>query len=568
MKDKSVAKKTEILSGAEIILRALEAEGVRDIFGYPGGSVIPLYDAIYHNENLDHVLTRHEQGAIHAAAGYARATGKVGVCIATSGPGATNLVTGLADAFLDSTPIVAITGQVTNNLLGRDSFQEAHISGIVIPITKYSYLVKDIKDLARVIHEAFYIAKSGRPGPVLIDIPKDVTLQTAEFIYPPVIDLPGYQPVHTATESALDQAAAALAKAERPLIFIGGGAVNAKAYKEVAELQKRLNIPFTYTLMGKGLLSDYDESCLGMLGMHGTAYANYAMHETDLVLGLGVRFDDRVTGKLSEFAKGATVIHADIDGAEFNKNVRADIILHGDLKETLQLLNKKLTKVSFPDWQAWKDHLAELKLTHPLQCENEQYLTPAFILEAINELVEGEAFFTTEVGQNQMWAAQYLKCKYPNTFITSGGLGTMGYGLPSATGIQKAHPEKPVFLIAGDGSLQMNIQEMATLVHSKLPVNIILLNNYSLGMVKQWQNFFFDSRYSSTDMTGQPDFVKLAEAYGAVGKRIFSKEEVAPALLEARNSDKVYLLDFQIDPCQNVYPMVPAGGTLNNMYLS
>ncbi len=568
MKDKSVAKKTEILSGAEIILRALEAEGVRDIFGYPGGSVIPLYDAIYHNENLDHVLTRHEQGAIHAAAGYARATGKVGVCIATSGPGATNLVTGLADAFLDSTPIVAITGQVTNNLLGRDSFQEAHISGIVIPITKYSYLVKDIKDLARVIHEAFYIAKSGRPGPVLIDIPKDVTLQTAEFIYPPVIDLPGYQPVHTATESALDQAAAALAKAERPLIFIGGGAVNAKAYKEVAELQKRLNIPFTYTLMGKGLLSDYDESCLGMLGMHGTAYANYAMHETDLVLGLGVRFDDRVTGKLSEFAKGATVIHADIDGAEFNKNVRADIILHGDLKETLQLLNKKLTKVSFPDWQAWKDHLAELKLTHPLQCENEKYLTPAFILEAINELVEGEAFFTTEVGQNQMWAAQYLKCKYPNTFITSGGLGTMGYGLPSATGIQKAHPEKPVFLIAGDGSLQMNIQEMATLVHSKLPVNIILLNNYSLGMVKQWQNFFFDSRYSSTDMTGQPDFVKLAEAYGAVGKRIFSKEEVAPALLEARNSDKVYLLDFQIDPCQNVYPMVPAGGTLNNMYLS
>ncbi|MEI7884829.1 MAG: biosynthetic-type acetolactate synthase large subunit [Clostridia bacterium] len=567
MKNK-VALQKEVLSGAEIILRALEAEGVRDIFGYPGGSVIPLYDAIYHNKKLNHILTRHEQGAIHAAAGYARATGEVGVCIATSGPGATNLVTGLADAFMDSTPIVAITGQVTNNLLGRDSFQEAHISGIVIPITKYSYLVKDIKDLARVIHEAFYIAKSGRPGPVLIDIPKDVTVQTAEFNYPPIIDLPGYQPVHLVSDTAIDQTIAAILAAERPLIFIGGGAVNAKAFREVAELRKLLSIPFTYSLMGKGLLSDYEEASLGMLGMHGTAYANYAMHETDLVIGLGVRFDDRVTGKLSEFAKHATVIHADIDGAEFNKNVQADIILHGDLKETLQILNKKLAKVTLPAWKSWKEHLAELKATHPLQCENDKYLTPAFILESINDLVEGEAFFTTEVGQNQMWAAQYLKCKYPNTFITSGGLGTMGYGLPSATGIQKAHPDKPVFLIAGDGSLQMNIQEMATLVQNKLPVNIILLNNYSLGMVKQWQNFFFDSRYSSTDMTGQPDFVKLAEAYGAVGKRIVTQAEVAPALREALNSDKVYLLDFQIDPGQNVYPMVPAGGTLNNMYLA
>ncbi|MDS1029329.1 biosynthetic-type acetolactate synthase large subunit [Bacillota bacterium LX-D] len=557
----------EELTGAQILLKALAAEGVEVIFGYPGGQVLPIYDEIYRTKNITHILTRHEQGAVHAADGYARSTGKPGVCLATSGPGATNLVTGIANAYMDSVPIVAITGQVPSALLGRDSFQEADIVGITTPITKYSYLVKDVKDLARVIHEAFHIATTGRPGPVLIDIPKDITTEKTEFIYPPSLELPGYRLKSTVNLEQVNKAAEAIVKAKQPVLFVGGGVISSGASEEIGKLIELTDIPLTYSLMGKGAFPDNREQCLGMLGMHGTAYANYAAYESDLIFGIGVRFDDRVTGRLDTFGTQAKIIHIDIDPAEIGKNVQVDIPLAGDVKKVLQELNKVLENKGYrPAIEPWKQKIAEWKNKYPLKYETVPgVIKPQFVVEQIYAATNGEAYICTEVGQNQMWAAQYYSSLKPRNFITSGGLGTMGFGLPAAMGVQMAHPEAVVFNIAGDGSIQMNSQEFATIVQNKLPINVAILNNHTLGMVRQWQELFFDKHYSHTSMTGQPDFVKLADAYGAVGLRVEKPEDVRPALEEAISSPKAYILDFIIEADEKVYPMVPAGCSINNM---
>ncbi|WP_227764490.1 biosynthetic-type acetolactate synthase large subunit [Zhaonella formicivorans] len=565
--DVNKAIKEEHLTGAQILLKALEKEGVEVIFGYPGGANIPIYDELYRTKNITHILTRHEQGAVHAADGYARATGKPGVCLATSGPGATNLVTGIANAYMDSIPLVAITGQVALGLLGRDSFQEADITGITTPITKYSYLVKDVRDLARIVHEAFHLATTGRPGPVLIDLPKDITVQKAEFKYPPELDLPGYKPRTMINAAQIGKAAQAILEAKRPVIFAGGGVINAGASKELLALATLTGAPVTYSLMGKGAFPDAHPQCLGMVGMHGTAYANYAVWESDLLIGLGVRFDDRVTGKLSTFASQAKVIHIDIDPAELGKNVVAHVPIAGDVKEALSELLKVLkAKGCNLDLASWRQKIDNWKREYPLRYEKSgNVIKPQYVIEQINEVTKGEAYIVTEVGQHQMWAAQYYQSSKPRTFFTSGGLGTMGFGLPAAMGVQMAHPEAVVFNIAGDGSIQMNSQEFATIVHNKLPINVAILNNHYLGMVRQWQELFFGKRYSHTDMTGQPDFVKLAEAYGAVGLRVEKPEDVRPALEEAAASPRAYILDFVVDESENVFPMVPAGASLNEM---
>jgi acetolactate synthase-1/2/3 large subunit len=556
------------LTGAQILLQVLENEGVDLIFGYPGGMVLPIYDEIYRNQKIKHILTRHEQGAAHAADAYARATGKVGVCLATSGPGATNLVTGIANAYMDSIPLVAITGQVNLELLGKDSFQEADITGITTPITKYNYLVKDVKELGRVLHEAFYIAQTGRPGPVLVDISKTVTLQKAFYEYPVDLVLPGYKKTQVDQTTKLQQAIELIKIAKKPLVFVGGGCLKGSQVGKVVDLVEWLGSPITYSLMGKSVFPDEDEKCVGMVGMHGTKAANYAMTECDLLLGIGVRFDDRVTGKIEAFAPNAKIIHIDIDPAELNKNIKVFLGIEGDANEMsealLDLLKKETIK---PDICSWMETIQVWKTEHPLQynLDAEGMIKPQYVLEKIGQLTKGEAYVTTEVGQNQMWSAQYYPCKNPRTFISSGGLGTMGFGLPAAMGVQFAHPDAVVFAIAGDGSIQMNSQELATIVENQLPLNIVILNNHNLGMVRQWQKLFFEERYSYTGMSGQPDFVKLAEAYGAVGVRITRVEEVEKILKEAINSPKPYVIDVIIDPNEDVFPMVPAGGALNNM---
>lgn len=553
------------LSGAQILMKALELEGVDTIFGYPGGAVLPLYDALFHTPSLCHILARHEQGAVHAADGYARATGKPGVVFATSGPGATNLVTGIANAYMDSIPLVAFTGQVGLDLLGKDSFQEADITGITLPITKYNYLVKDPSKLAYIIHEAFYVATSGRPGPVLIDIPKDVQTAIVPFgDYPPKLELPGYQLEENDLTGKLQNITAVLGKAKKPLIFAGGGVISSEACQELMVLAEKTGIPVAYSLMGKGAFPDNHPLCLGMVGMHGLAHTNYAFAGCDFLLGLGVRFDDRVTGKLDEFCSQATIAHIDIDPAEINKNIRVPLSIVGDVKNVLQNLLDLLQDTEKRDYTPWRQQIAGWKEEHPLRYENKG-LKPQYIIQAISEMTKGEAYIATEVGQHQMWAAQYFQTNKPRTFITSGGLGTMGYGFPAAIGVQVAHPDAIVFDIAGDGSIQMNSQELATAVQYKLPINIAILNNGYLGMVRQWQEMFFDRSYSHVDMTWAPDFVKLAEAYGAMGLRVERPEDVRPALEEAIHSKETYILDFIVEREENVFPMVPAGGAIHNM---
>lgn len=557
----------EKLSGAQVLLQALIKEGVDTIFGYPGGAVLPIYDELYSTPALRHILSRHEQGAVHAADGYARTTGKPGVVFATSGPGATNLVTGIATAYMDSVPLVAITGQVGLDLLGKDSFQEADITGVTLPVTKYNYLVKDPERLAYVIHEAFYVATSGRPGPVLIDIPKDVQTAMVDFQdYPPALELPGYQLVENNLEEKLTQVLGALEKAQKPMIFVGGGIIKSQAWDEVRALAEKTNIPAAYSLMGKGAFPDGHPLCIGLVGMHGLAASNYAFTECDFLLGLGVRFSDRVTGKLDEFCPNATVVHVDIDPAEINKNIKAPFSIVGDAKKILgQMLSLMEERWQGKEnYSSWHERIKGWQEQYPLRYEHKG-LKPQYIIEEINALTGGEAFVTTEVGQNQMWAAQYFQAVNPRSFATSGGLGTMGYGFPAAIGVQVAHPDGIVFDIAGDGSIQMNIQELATAVQYELPVNIVILNNGYLGMVRQWQEMFFDGRYSQVDMTFSPDFVKLAEAYGAVGLRVEKPEDVRPALEEAINSKKTYVLDCVIEQEENVFPMVPAGSAIHNM---
>ncbi|MBU4306092.1 MAG: biosynthetic-type acetolactate synthase large subunit [Candidatus Omnitrophica bacterium] len=548
-------------TGAQILVDALLKEGVRVIFGYPGGSVLPLFDVLY-DASIDFILVRHEQAAAHAADGYARATGKVGVCMATSGPGATNLVTGLATAHMDSVPMVAITGQVKTNLIGNDAFQEADITGITRSITKHNYLVKNIAELAGVIKEAFHIASTGRPGPVLIDVPVDVQMQETEYNYPEKVCMRSYNPTLVPHSGQLKKAAKLIAKSRRPVIYAGGGVIISGAHDELLELAVKIKVPVTTTLMGLGAFPEDNELSLGMLGMHGTAYANHSIMESDLIIAVGARFDDRVTGRIDKFAPDAKIIHLDIDPTAISKNVHVHIPIVGDAKTGLSQLNRI---VQPPDTREWRKRVMDWKKKYPLQYKDTgKKISPQYVVEQIYKVTKGDAIICTEVGQNQMWAAQYYTYTRPRTWISSGGLGTMGYGFPAAIGAKVGRPDKIVFDIAGDGSIQMNIQELATAVANKVNVKIAVLNNGYLGMVRQWQELFYKKRYSQTLITG-PDFVKLAESYGAVGIRVEKKEDVAQALREAIAIPNVVFLDFIVEEEANVFPMVPAGEAINQM---
>ena len=550
------------LTGAQILIESLKREGVEVMFGYPGGQVLPIFDKLY-DADIKFILTRHEQGAAHAADGYARATGRVGVCIATSGPGATNLVTGIANAYMDSIPMVALTGQVKTFLIGNDAFQEADVTGITRPITKHNYLVKDAKDLSRIIREAFFIASTGRPGPVLVDIPSDVQLQEAEFIWPEIIDIRSYKPTLFGHPGQIKKAARLISQSKKPIIYAGGGIISSGAYLVLRQLAEKILAPVTWTLMGIGGFPATHKLALGMLGMHGTAYANHAIMESDLIIAVGARFDDRVTGRIDVFAPGAKVIHIDIDPSSISKNIKVDVPIVGDAKNILQELLQQVKKN--PDTSEWLRRVEEWKKKHPLVYKKEgAKIKPQFVVEQIYELTHGDAVITTEVGQNQMWAAQWYQYTLPRTFISSGGLGTMGFGFPAAMGAKLGCPEKTVFDIAGDGSIQMNIQELATCVCNKINVKVAILNNGYLGMVRQWQELFYKKRYSHTCITG-PDFVKLADSYGALGLLVTKKEDVRPAIEKAIKTDNVVFIDFRVEPEENVYPMVPAGEAINKM---
>ncbi len=559
-------------SGAEILIECLKREGVKHIFGYPGGVVLNIFDILYDEKDVKLILTRHEQGAVHAADGYARASGKVGVALVTSGPGATNTVTGIANASMDSVPLVVFSGQVPTMLIGNDAFQEADIVGITRPCTKYNYLVKDVNDLARIVREAFHIASTGRPGPVLIDLPKDVTAGKGDFIWPQHVHIRSYNPTYEGNKWMIKQAAQEIARAKKPVIMAGGGVIIAGASKELKELSELMDIPVTMTLMGLGGFPGTHPLSMGMLGMHGTYYANMAVQNADLLIGIGVRFDDRVTGKTASFAPAAKIVHIDIDPTSIRKNVRVDVPVVGDvrlvLKDILKLLKEDTGK---EQWGAirksWLRQIEQWKKERPLTYRyDENVIKPEFVVEKIYELTKGDAIICTEVGQNQMWAAQFYKYDKPRRWLSSGGLGTMGYGFPAAIGAQIACPNDLVIDIAGDGSIQMNIQELATAVINKLPVKVAILNNHYLGMVRQWQELFFKERYSHTHLDVVPDFVKVAEAYGAKGFRATKPNEVEPVLREAlKVKDKPVFMDFIVDWKEKVYPMVPAGASIDEM---
>lgn len=560
------------LTGAQIFFESLKAEGVEVIFGLPGGVLLDLYDEMPKHD-VRHILVRHEQGAAHMADGYARATGRVGVCLVTSGPGATNTVTGIATAYMDSIPIVVFTGQVPTALIGNDAFQEADIVGITRPCTKHNYLVKDVRDLARIIREAFYLARSGRPGPILVDLPKDVINAKAEYKYPKKISLKGYKPTTEAHMGQIKRAYTAIGKAKRPVIYAGGGVINSNAAGELKQLGENLRCPVTTTLMGLGGFPAPHELWLGMLGMHGTFRANMAMGSTDLLIAIGARFDDRVTGKLDEFAPSAKIIHIDIDPTSISKNVKVDIPIVGDCKDALKKLLQLAKESPIDDLEKvrkpWLDQIQKWKETYPLAYEQkDDMIKPQYVVEKLYELSEGKAIIATEVGQNQMWAAQYFHFFEPRTLLTSGGLGTMGYGLPAAIGAQAAFPDRLVIDVAGDGSIQMCLQEMTTAVENNLPVKVAILNNQYLGMVRQWQQLFYEKSYCATCLKIAPDFVKLAEAYGALGLRAQKPDEVESVIREGFASPKPVIMDFVVNPEECVYPMVPAGAAMTEMLLA
>lgn len=557
--------------GSDIVIECLKQEGVEVVFGYPGGQVLPLYDALYRAE-FPHILARHEQGAIHAADGYARATGKVGVCIATSGPGATNLITGIATAYMDSIPLVAITGQVPVALIGKDSFQEADVRGITTPITKHNYLVKKIKDLPRVLKEAFYIASSGRPGPVVVDISKDVFVNTMEYEYPAEVKLRGYSPVFAGDETQIDLVVEKMQTAKKILVFVGGGVNISDSSEVLRKIIAQTGLPVVSSLMGLGVVSSYDEHHLGMVGMHGTYAANMATTECDLLLGIGVRFDDRVTGLVKEFAPHAQIVHFDIDPAEINKNIIADIRVVGDLQWSLPLLYEKVLARSSEEWRQqlaiWLETVTQWKNENPLSYKaSTEVIMPQSVIETMSELTKGDAIIVTDVGQHQMWTAQYYNFINQRSFLTSGGLGTMGYGLPAAVGAQLGLPEKTVILFTGDGSIMMNCQEMATAANNNVAVKIIVLNNQVLGMVNQWQRMFYEQRYSHTCLKGHTDFVKLAEAMGVTGLRVTKASELTATLAEALRIEGPVLVDVWVPASEDVLPMVPANCRLDQMVL-
>ena len=555
------------MNGANALIQSLVDQGVEIIFGIPGGVMIPIYDALYGRKDLRNMLMRHEQGAAHAADGYSRATGKVGVCFATSGPGATNLVTGIATAYMDSIPMLAVTGQVRTTVLGKDAFQEADIAGISMPVTKHNYLVKDVGELPRVIAEALYVASTGRPGPVLVDIPMDVSL--AQTDYKPVteVSMRSYSPNVQFDETLIDAAAEMIAQAERPVFYTGGGVISSGASGELTAISEKTHILVATTLLGKGGIPENHPHSLGMLGMHGTAYANHAVHECDLLIAVGARFDDRVTGKLAAFAKKAKVIHIDIDPAEIGKTVGADIAIVGDCKEILAALLKKVAKREETDWNK---QIMHWRTEYPLHCPaDEQRLLPQCVIDRLSEITKGEAIIVTDVGQQQMFTALFYQVTTPRRFLSSGGLGTMGYGFPAAIGAQVGCPNTPVFAVCGDGGFQMTLQELAPAVEHKLPIKIVLINNKCLGMVRQWQELFWNHRYSGIDISVQPDFMKLADAYGVAGIRVTKMSDVDSAIRQSMEiNDRPTIIEFQTSPEENVFPMIPAGQSIEEMMVN
>jgi acetolactate synthase-1/2/3 large subunit len=570
----SVVGSKNMVTGAQALIRCLEAEGVEVVFGYPGGAVLSIYDELYRS-SLRHILARHEQGAVHAADAYARATGKPGVCLATSGPGATNLVTGIATAYMDSVPLVAVTGQVATSLIGKDAFQEADITGITMPITKHNYLVKEASELPGIIKEAFHVATTGRPGPVLIDIPRDVTIAELSYSYPKQVDLRSYRPTYVGHIKQIMSAVALVDEVRRPLLYVGGGVVASGAGAELLELAEGADIPVVMTLMGLGAFPGEHPLSLGMLGMHGTAYANFAVSHCDLLIAVGARFDDRVTGAIDRFAPKARIIHIDIDPAEIGKNVRVDIPIVGDARNVLRELLQRVSRKKREDWinqisnwkreyPLWQGDLEQLECCKS-RIEDEGRVPPQAIIKTLYNLTQGQAIITTDVGQHQMWAAQYFCFARTRQLITSGGLGTMGFGLPAAIGAQIGCPGELVICIAGDGSIQMNIQELATVVQEGLPVKVFILNNGFLGMVRQWQELFYEKRYSHTALTHGPDFVRLAESYGVKGLRVTKIDEMVPVLKAALAHPGPVVVDCWVCMEENVYPMVPAGKGLDEM---
>jgi acetolactate synthase-1/2/3 large subunit len=560
------------MTGAEIFLECLKREEVKHVFGYPGGVVLDIYDELTRHPEIRHILVRHEQAAAHAADGYARASAKVGVALVTSGPGATNTVTGIASAYMDSIPIVVFTGQVPTALIGNDAFQEVDIVGITRPCTKHNYLVKDINDLAYTVHEAFHIASSGRPGPVLVDLPKDVIQARTVPKFPEEIKIKSYNPTYHANPRQVKRALEMILSAKKPVLYTGGGIILSNASEELLLFAETLQIPVTSTLMGLGGFPGDNPLWMGMLGMHGTYCANMAVSKADVLIAVGARFDDRVTGKLAEFAPHAKIVHIDIDPSSISKNVVVDIPIVGDCKDALHQLNNLLQAKASEDWASeralWLDTVQDWEKEHPLTYAwSDTSIKPQYVVEKLYELTKGEAYITTEVGQNQMWAAQFYKFKRPRQLMTSGGLGVMGYGFPAAMGVQMAKPGATVIDIAGDGSIQMNIQELITVVENDLPVKIAILNNSFLGMVRQWQQLFYEKRYSATPMTA-PDFVKLAEAYGAVGLRATKPQEVVPVIKKALSTPKPVIMDFRVEPEECVMPMVPAGKAMHEMLLA
>ena len=550
------------LTGAQIVCESLAREGVEVIFGFPGGSLLPFYDTLPQYPQLRHVLVRHEQGAAHAADGYARVTGKAGVCCATSGPGATNLVTGIANAQLDSSPVIAITGQVARPFIGKDAFQEIDITGITLPITKHNHIVMGANEMARVFKEAFHIATTGRPGPVLIDIPRDVFTEEAEFHYPSKLDLPGYKPILRGHPAQVKKAAALINQAQRPVIISGRGTIISRAYEELRELAEKAQIPVITTLLGIGSFPENHMLSLGMLGMHGMAYANMAVDEADLIIAVGMRFDDRATARVSAFAPRARIVHIDIDPAEIGKNLRVDVPIVGDVRNVLRELNKELVSRNHIEWV---NRLEEWRQDHPSTMASDgEELIPQYVIHSICEVTDGDAYVVTGVGQHQMWSAQYFCYKKPNSLVSSGGLGTMGFELPAALGVKIGCPNDTVWCVAGDGGLQMTIQELATIAQERAAVKIAVINNGYLGMVRQWQELFYERRYVATPLSG-PDFVKISEAYGIEAERVRAKREVIPAIQRAMAHDGPYLVDFLVEPEESVYPMVPPGAALADL---
>ncbi len=551
------------LTGAEIFVKCLMEEKVEYIFGYPGGAVIGVYDAMHDMSHIKHILTRHEQGAVHAAEGYSKATGNVGVVLVTSGPGATNTVTGIADAYMDSVPIVVFTGQVATHLIGNDAFQEADIIGITRSITKHNFLVKDVKDLAWTIKAAFHIASTGKPGPVVVDMPKDVMASRTTFNYPNEIKLRGYHPFYFGHMGQINKAVEIINSSKKPVLYVGGGAVNSNASKEVYNLAKKLNAPVTMTLMGLGAFPAEDELSMGMLGMHGTWYSNTAVDQCDCLIAVGARFDDRVTGNPKTFSPGSKKVHIDIDPSAISKNVKVDVPIVGDIRHVLERL---IPLVQPLDTREWLKQIKDWEIEHPLRYENGDQIRAQYVIEKIYELTNGEAIVTADVGQNQMWAAQFYKFKNSRSSITSGGLGTMGFSFPAAIGAAFGVKDRPVFSINGDGGIQMNIQELATAVGNKLPIKIVILNNGYLGMVRQWQDMFYKKRYSHVSLGANPDFAKVAEAFGAKGFTTEKTSEVEPILKEAMKiNDRPVLIDFKTMEEDNVFPMIPAGTSVAQM---